>query len=464
VLQAAQQAGRTARFFIEARQILALALPIVGSQFASVLMGLLDTVMAGRAGADEQAVVGLGVAIWIPVFLALMGVVQAVSPLVAHRFGARDYAGIVHDTQQAMWLGLMLGIVPLLLLPQAPALLAVFDVPGPLADKTVLFLQGIAFGLPAALVFRALAFYSASINRPGVGMVLGFASLAINAVLNQGLIHGLWGLPKLGGAGCGWATGVGMWVGLVLIGIWISVSPHYAQCRVWEGLRRPHGPTLFKLLALGLPIGGANFAEVAAFTGVALFIGSMGAATIAGHQAALNFASLVFMLPAGLSAALAIRVGQSLGAGDGRAARFVSCSGLLVALGMALCLTPLIALGRHHIAAWYSPDPKVQAIAAWLLLFAAVWHVADALQVCAAGALRGYRITLGPMLMMVAAYWAVALPLGHHLAHVGWPSFGLQPMGVAGFWAGLLVGLFSVSAALLALLARVARRTTVRPV
>lgn len=446
------------RAWREVRQLAVLAAPIVVSQLASVMMGLLDSVMAGRAGPVEQAVVGLGVAIWIPSFLALMGVVQAVSPLVAHHFGAGDRAAIVRDTQQGVWLGLALGLLPCLLLPWADDLLSVCGVAPDLSAKTMLFLQGVALGLPAALMFRALAFYSAAVNRPQPAMVLGFVSLAVNGVLNLGLIHGRWGLPALGGAGCGWATGIGMWLGLLLMVGWTMVSPHYREIRLWQHWSAPQWPVQRKLLKLGLPIGGANLAEVAAFTGVALLIGPLGPVVIAGHQTALNFASLIFMLPAGLSAALGIRVAQALGAADGAQARYVAWCGMAVALGLALCVTPLLVWLRADIAAIYSPDAQVQTVAARLLLFAAAWHWADALQVCAAGALRGYRVTLAPMLMMIVAYWALALPLGAWLSHRGWAALGLAPMGVDGYWAGLLTGLVLVTGALTIWLRREARR------
>jgi MATE family multidrug resistance protein len=187
-------------------------------------------------------------------------------------------------------------------------------------------------------------------------------------------------------------------------------------------------------------------------------IGALGPAVIAGHQTALNFASLIFMLPAGLSAALSIRVAQALGSGDKVAARFVAWCGMALALCLAVVITPALIWLRGDIAAMYSPDADVQAVAARLLLFAAAWHWADALQVCAAGALRGYRVTLAPMLVMIAAYWALALPLGALLARHGWPTRAVGAMGVDGYWAGLLVGLVVVAAALTAWLYRVANR------
>lgn len=450
--------ARLLRFLEEARRLAVLAVPIIGSQVASVLMGFLDTVMAGRAGPVEQAVVGLGVAIWIPFFLALMGVVQAVSPIVAHHHGAGDHTAIAEDTRQALWLALLLGLVPLVAMPWAGGLLALFDVAPELVERTVLFLQGTAFGMPAALMFRTLAFYSASIDRPTPAMVLSFVGLAINGVLNYGFIYGHFGLPRLGGAGCGWATGIGMWCTLVLMAGYIAWAKPYRVHAVLGHWSRPRWEAQHRLLRLGLPMGGANLAEVAAFTGVALLIGSLGAATIAAHQSALNFAALMFMLPAGLSAAIAIRVSQALGGGDGSSARFIAWSGVALGVGVALVVSPLIALLRGPIAALYTPDVEVQAMIATLLLFAAVWHAMDAAQVCEAGALRGFRVTLLPMLMMVVAYWLVALPLGSWLGRHGLAAWGVAPLGVYGYWTGLLIGLAGIALALAWLLRRVARQ------
>jgi MATE family multidrug resistance protein len=448
---------RTSRFLGESRLLLVLAGPIVLSQLGFVLMGLLDTVMAGRAGAVEQAVVGLGVAVWVPVFISLMGVVQALSPIVAHHFGAGDHAAIVHDTQQAVWLAALLGLVPVALLPLADDLLQLSGVEPDLAGKTVLFLQGIVLGLPAALMFRALSFYSASINhtRPLIG--LAAVGLVANALLNWLLIYGHWGLPALGGAGCGWASGIGMWLSLLLMGLYTARSHHYEKVRLYRGWSRPEWPTFKRLLQLGLPIGAAHLAEVSAFAGVALMIGSLGAVPIAAHQVGLNFASVVFMLPMGLSTALSIRVGQSLGAQDARSARFISACGLVLGLVIALALVPLLLALRAEIVALYSPDATVQAVAATLLLFAAAWQLADATQVIAIGALRGYKVTMLPMWLMIVAFWAIGIPLGAWLGHRGWPAFELAPLGVYGFWIGLVTALFAAAVSQLWLLHKVAR-------
>jgi MATE family multidrug resistance protein len=438
----------------ESRALLRLASPIILSQIAQVLVGFLDTVMSGHAGAMEQAVVGIGVALWIPVFVSLMSVVQAVSPMIAHHFGAGDPEAVARDAREGIWLAGFAGLVPLSLVPWVPDLLALAGIAPQLAQRAGVFLWGIGLGMPAALIYRSLAFYSASINQTAPIMVLSFVALGVNALLNWVLIYGHFGLPVMGGAGCGWATGIGMWVGLILLALWTRCARVYKPYFLWRAWTLPTWAAQKRLLRIGLPMGGAGFAEVAAFSSIAVLVGRFGEVQIAAHQIALNFSALIFMLPMGLSSALTIRVGHALGARDAVGARFIAWNGIAVGLLIAAFAIGPIILLRHQVAAVYSSDQAVQMLAANLLLFAAFWQLFDATQVCAIGALRGYKITLMPMVFMLIAFWAIGVPFGTWLGYHG--VTGGEPMQVYGFWIGLVVGLVLVSSALVLGLRRVA--------
>ena len=444
---------RERRFGRESRALLRLAGPIILSQVAQVMVGVLDTVMSGHAGAMQQAVVGIGVALWIPVFISLMSVVQAVSPVIAHDFGAGDRDGVVRHAREGLWLAGFIGLVPLALLPWAPALLAQAGIAADLAQRAGVFLWGIGLGLPAALVYRSLSFYSASINQTAPVMVLSFVTLGVNALLNWVLINGHFGLPAMGGAGCGWATGIGMWIGLIAMIVWTRCAAVYKPYFLWRAWTGPTWAMQRRLLRIGLPMGAAGFAEVAAFSSIAVLVGRFGEVQIAAHQIALNFSALAFMLPMGIASALTIRVGQSLGAGDPRAARYIAWHGISVGLMIAAAMIGPILLLREQVATVYSSDPAVQLLAGNLLLFAAFWQLFDATQVCAIGALRGYKITVMPMVLMLIAFWAVGVPSGTWLAYHG---IGGKPMKVYGFWVGLVIGLVLVSAALVVGLRKVA--------
>jgi MATE family multidrug resistance protein len=445
--------GRRSDFLAEARALLHLAGPIILSQIAQVLMGLVDTVMSGHAGAFDQAVVGLGVALWIPAFISLMSVVQALSPIVAHHYGAGDHAAVARDTREGLWLAAWVSLLPIMLAPFAPRLLLAAGIDARLAERTGVFLWGICLGLPAALTYRALAFYSASVGQTRPVMVLSWLGLAVNAGLNWVLIYGHLGLPAMGGAGCGWATGIGMWIGLLALAGWTARAPAYRAWAVWTQWALPTWSAQKQLLRLGLPMGGAGLAEVAAFCSVAVLVGRFGDVQIAANQVALNFSSLIFMLPMGLAAGMAIRVGHALGARDPVRARHVAWRGMELGWTVAaLAIVPILLL-RHGVAAIYSDDALVRDIAGDLLLFAAVWQLFDATQVCAIGALRGYKVTVPPMIFMAAAFWAVGVPIGTWLAYRG-PAG--RPMQVYGFWVGLVIGLVLVSIALVIALRRIA--------
>ena len=433
------------QFTHESRALLRLASPIILSQIAQVLVGFLDTVMSGHAGAMEQAVVGIGVALWIPVFVSLMSVVQAVSPIIAHHFGAGDHAAVVRDAREGLWLAGIVSLVPLALVPWAPDLLTLAGIAPALAERAGVFLWGIGLGMPAALVYRSLAFYSASINQTAPVMFLSFFGLGVNAQLNWVLIYGHFGFPAMGGAGCGWATGIGMWVALMALVLWTRHAAVYKPYFLWRAWTLPTWPAQKRLLRVGLPMGGAGFAEVAAFSSIAVLVGRFGEAQIAAHQIALNFSALIFMLPMGLSSATTIRVGQSLGAGNPRSARYIAWHGIVVGLLIAAAAIGPIILLRHQVAVIYSSDHAVQVLAANLLLFAAFWQLFDATQVCAIGALRGYKITLMPMVLMLVAFWAIGVPAGTWLAYRGIAG---EPLKVYGFWIGLVVGLVLVSTSL----------------
>jgi MATE family multidrug resistance protein len=207
------------------------------------------------------------------------------------------------------------------------------------------------------------------------------------------------------------------------------------------------------MLRLGLPIGVTYFAEVSAFGAVSLLVARFGVVEVSAHQIALNFASLVFMVPLSFGIGLITRVGQAVGEGNPARARFASWVGVSMSLLFALLSAIFIALFRHRIAAAYTSDAAVQALCAHLLLFAALFQLSDATQVATSCAIRGYKVTRQPMLIQLLAFWVFALPLGYLLGLApqwaqGLPLAPAAPMAASGFWIGLVLGL-TIAAVLL---------------
>jgi MATE family multidrug resistance protein len=245
----------------------------------------------------------------------------------------------------------------------------------------------------------------------------------------------------MGAVGCALATASGMWLMLFATVAWIRIAPYYRATYPFTHWEAPHWPEIRSMLRLGLPIGVTYFAEVSAFMVVSLLVARFGVVQVSAHQIALNFASLVFMVPMTFGISMITRVGQALGEGDPRRARFVAWTGVALASGVGLANALLMAVFRWEIARAYTSDPAVQQLAVDLLLLGAIFQLSDAVQVATASAIRGYKVTREPMLIQMFAFWVVALPFGCYL--------GLQlQMKSHGFWIALIAGL-TIAATLL---------------
>ena len=438
---------RPKRIWTELRGLLLLATPIIIAQLAHTAMGFVDTVMAGRVSPRDLAAVALGNSIWVPVFLLMTGILLATTPKVAQHFGAGRQTEIGPLVRQALWLSLAVGLAAAALLWNAEIVLRLMDIEPALITPTMGYLQAVACGFPAVALYHVLRCFSDGLSHTRPSMVLGLLGLLLNIPANYVFIYGKFGLPAMGGVGCGWATALVMVFMLLGMLWWVKWAPFYKPSQLFNHFEWPQWQPIRRLLEIGVPMGIAVFAEVSIFSVIALLIGGLGASVVAGHQIALNFTSMVFMIPYSLGMAATVRVGQALGRGDPRQARFAAGVSMGAALGYACLSASAMLLLREQIAQIYSPDPTVIAIAASLIVLAAFFQFSDAVQVTAAGALRGYQDTRMTMILTLFAYWGIGLPVGYAL---GLSNLFGEPSGPRGLWQGLIVGL-SVAAIMLAI-------------
>jgi len=430
--------SRLQRVRTELRTLLALALPIIVAQLAYTSIGFVDTVMSGRFSARDLAAVALGNSIWVPVFLLMTGILLATTPKVAQRFGAGRHGEIGPLVRQALWLALAVGCLAGTLLWNAEFVLRLMKVDADLIEPAMGYLHGVAFGFPCVALFHVLRCYSDGLGRTRPAMVVGLLGLLVNIPLNYVLIYGKLGLPPLGSVGCGWATALVMLFMLLGMLWWIRRAPVYAHTTPLRRFDWPDWTLIKRLLGIGLPIGIAVFAESSIFAVIALLIGGLGATVVAGHQIALNFASLVFMIPYSIGMAATVRVGQALGREQPREARFAAGVSIATALAYACVSATCMLLMLEPIARIYSSAPEVIEVAVALIVYAALFQFSDAIQVTAAGALRGYQDTRATMILTLFAYWGIGLPVGYLLGLT--ELFGTAS-GPAGLWQGLIVGL-----------------------
>jgi MATE family multidrug resistance protein len=216
-----------------------------------------------------------------------------------------------------------------------------------------------------------------------------------------------------------------------------------------------HWQPLWRTVRLGLPIGVQVQLEMVAFAVIALLMGGLGTVQMAAHQVTINLASLTFMVPLGVGQATSIRVGLAIGRGDGDGSRRAASAGLIIGAAFMTATAAAFILAPRMLASTYTSSLEVVALASLLIPIAGFFQVFDALQVVSAGVLRGAGDTRAPMVVNLLGFWCLGLPVSLGLA------FGLG-LGPVGLWWGLVVGLGTVAAFLLARIARLFRRDVVR--
>lgn len=436
----------------ELRQLITLALPMMGAQLAQVGMGVVDTVMAGRLSAVDLAGVALGSSVLWPVTLMCMGVLQAITPTVAQLNGARHYGEIGENIRQGLWLAMLFSGLVCLLITHAGPYYRLMGVDPTVITVSLPYLRASAFGVPAILWYFVLRFFVEGLGYTRPAMVIAVSALLLKIPLNYLFIYGALGLPKLGGVGCGVASAIIMW--FECFAMLVVATRHRFNFAGWRSrFTWPRKENIRKLLNIGIPIGATVFFEVGFFTFITVLIGRFGADSVAAHSIAMSLGSITFMIPFALGMASTIRIGFNVGAGNWHLARRSAGVAVVCALTVAVIAALIVVFGRHVIASLYSHDAAVTALATRLMLFVAVYQVFDCSQTTAIGALRGFKDTRVPMLITLVGYWFVGLPLAMTLGF-GWLG---KPMHIYGFWVGLSLALAFVATLVCYRLWRVSR-------
>ena len=448
------------RFASNARRIVDLAWPVFVGQLSVVAFGTVDTVLVGRHSAADLAALSVGAAAYITIFIGLMGVVVALSPIAGQLFGAGQHRQAGRQLHQAVWLALGLSVLgcALLLFPEPFMQVARLDAEHEARVRA--YLRVLALSLPASLLFSAYRSFNNAVSRPKAVMALQVTGLALKIPLSALLIHGVavLGIPPLGVVGCAVATALVMW-SQALIAWWVlRRDPFYDGFELWgHGLHAPDRQALWAQLKLGVPMGLSILIEVSGFALMAVFIARLGTTAVAGHQIAANLVSVLFMMPMALASATSTLVAQRVGARDLLDARRLARHGIVFGLAVAALLGSAVYLAREGVVRLYTQDAAVIAAALPILAWVTLFHVVDAAQTLASFVLRAYRIATLPMFIFAGSLWGVGLGGGYVLAFDG---AGITPAplrGAPGYWAASTAGLTLAAVLLLALVWKVMR-------
>jgi len=436
------------------------ALTLLTGQLAVMAFGVTDTIVAGRHGEASLAALSVGSAIFISVYVALMGVFQALLPVWAEQRGARKPEVIGKSVRQSLYLCAMACALGMLILLSPGPLLRWTEVPEALRTEVGRYLAVLALALPPALLFRLYSTLNQAIGRPQLVTWLQVGSLAIKVPLSIWFTFGGAGLPGQGAVGCAWAT-LAVNASMLAVAVWLlRTQDLYTPLRVWQRMERPHWPTILGFARLGVPAGLAILVEVTSFTLMALFIARQGTVATAAHQIATNVAAVLYMVPLSLGIATSARVSYWLGAGDATRARSVVFIGIRLSALMGITLAAILSIANEALAGLYSSSPAVLAITGGLLQWVAAYHAADALQTLCVFVLRSYRITMAPLAVYCLLLWGTGLGGGYMLAYRGLGPWAPMASPVP-FWAASAMAL-AVTASLFVLMLWLAIRPGAR--
>jgi MATE family multidrug resistance protein len=424
----------------EVRDLLHLAVPVIVVQVGMMAMGVADTVMVGHVSSIALAAVALGNLYFFGAAVFGMGFLMALDSVVAQAVGAGDHEAVARAVQRGLLLAMALCLPGALLLLPAEAVLSLLHQPAEIVPTAGAFARISTPGLPGFLVFVVLRQSLQALNRMRPIVVTIVVANLANIGLNWVLIYGHLGFPAMGAIGSAWATVLSRTLMALLL---LALG--------WGDLRaliRPLRPAVFalaplgRMIRLGTPIGVQYQLEYGVFGIVGLLMGVVGPTAMAAHQVALNIASFTFMVPLGLSAAVAVLVGQAVGRDDPLAARRAARAAIVCGMGFMSCTAVALVTLPRFFAGLYTSAGDVIAIAVVLLPLAGVFQVFDGLQVVSIGILRGVGDTRTPMIVNVLGFWLLGLPVSYYLGiHAGW--------GPAGLWWGLVLGLIAVGVFLL---------------
>lgn len=423
-----------ADFKINFSKTTSLAVPVMLSQLGQVLVGVADSMMVGRLGAEPLAAASLANSIFYVALMFGIGVSMAITPLVAMEDGKRNPNKISRLFNHGFVINMATGTMLFLLIVLASPLLKHLNQPEEVVVQAIPYLAIITFSLLPFMFFQTFKQLAEGLSQTKQAMYITLFCNGVNVFLNWVLIYGNMGFPAMGLNGAGWATLISRVMMGAIIVYYVWNSKRYKPYSLGLGIKKLSFPMIARMLKIGVPTGFQFIFEVGAFSAAAIMMGWISVNALAAHQIAINLASVSYMMASGLSIAAMVRVGNQLGRNDIKSLREAGFTTfVMVALFMSITAVIFIVF-REFLPSLYIDDREVIKMSATLLIIAGLFQLSDGIQVVGLGALRGMSDVRVPTIVTLVAYWVIGLPLGYVFGFV----MGMQEVGI---WYGLLIGL-----------------------
>lgn len=430
---------------------------VLAGQLAIMAFGVTDTIVAGRYSSDALAALSVASAVFVSVYVSLMGILQALLPIWSEQHGRGDTAAIGASFRQSLYLAMGFTALGMLVLLFPDPILAWTEVPASMQADVRAYLIIVGWALPSAMFFRLYATLNQALGHPQLVTWLQVGALVLKVPLSIWFTFGGWGLKPQGAAGCAWATLLVDYVIAIIAVVLMRRQKLYLPLQIWQRMEAPDWQRLGAFLRLGLPAGLSILVEVTSFTLVALFVARQGAMAAASHQIAANLAAVCYMVPLSLGIAISARVSWWRGAGNEAQAQKLAWLGMRMALVSGLVLCASLLLLRAYIPHVYTADPQVIALTSALLLWVALYHAADSIQCVSIFLLRCWRVTVAPLVVYCSLLWGCGLGGGYWLAYKNEASSAYWATNPTPFWLGSACALTLVALLFIILLRQVSR-------
>ena len=426
----------------ELAALVRLAVPVVLSELGWMAQGVVDTIMVGRLGPVSIGAVAIGNAVFYTPSLFGIGLLLGLDTVVAQAYGRKDFDECHRWLAQGIYLATAITPVLMILVAIASFGFGRVGITPEVATPAAQYLRMLDWSILPLLIYGASRRYLQGVGQVRVITLTYVAANLLNWAGNWVLIYGHWGFPAMGVRGSALSTVIAR---ILMAASLVGFAWRYERQRGHPLFLHWAGPQLDRirqLIRLGLPAAGQITLEVGAWNVATLSAGFLNPIALATHQIAINYASITYMVPLGISAAAAVSVGHAVGAGDKARAR--RAGWLALGLGTAFMVLGGIVflVAPRPLIELYTHDPRVLAVGPSLLWIAAAFQIFDGVQTVCTGALRGLGETRAPMVANFIGYWILGLPLGMFLCFV-------LKWGIYGMWIGLTLALIVISSILL---------------
>ncbi len=432
----------------ELKRTLVIMFPLYIAYLMNTGMGLIDTLVAGKAGEANLAGVAIGSSICWPTIISMGSILTIIGPMISRLRGEGNATKIGALLSNGKLLAGVISVFAILILWGLTNIFPyVTDDPETFNIATG-YVYCMMLGIPATILMRVLSGYFEGHNQTRPAMLMASLGLILNFPLNWIFVFGWGPIPAMGGVGCGLATSIISWfvtIGMVLI--MLFARNHRAAAKYMLAPHRPQLADCWRIARMGVPIGVAVFCETTFFCAISLVIAPLGNTQVSAHQVALTISACIFMMPLALSVAASIRSSYHIGAGSKIKFKNLVSTLMITTLVMAFFSMTVLALFRFQILAQFTDSPAIVAIAQHLLILCGIYQIPDAIQALFAGLLRGCHDTKILSTANICSYWLIGFPLSYVLIRTDWI---VPAMGSAGAWTSFIVAL-SITSLLLGL-------------